>query len=277
MQYIYAQNQFIGQDTRFISADDRAFRFGDGVFDTALVVDGRPYDLASHIDRLKAGLAFFRIALDLKGIETICTELIAKNKLHTGYVRMVVSRGEGKAAVGYLPSSTEPYLVVQTAEAPFPIYKPLSLVVSPHAASIHHPCKVMSAMLYTLSMLEAREAACDNALILDAHGHICETASGNIFWLKDGVLHTPELSLPLVPGTLRKKILSLANMPVNEGRFTLADITMADEIFMTNVAYLVTPVISISPLAYEAKDDAQARRLRALVEADIRQETQARR
>lgn len=274
MRYLYAHNQFLPEDTAFIGADDRAFRFGDAIFDTALVVAGKPYDLASHIARLKDGLSFFRIECDLAGIEDTCAQLIAKNKLDTGYVRMTVSRGAAKAAVGYLPSGAQPYIIVQTAESAFPAYKPLSLVVSPHAASIHLPSKTNSAMLYTLSMLEAREAGCDNALILDAHGHICETASGNIFWVKDGTLYTPERSLPFVPGTLRKKIIGLSPFPLKEGRFTLADLTVADEIFMTNVAYLVTPVASVQPLSYEAKSDTVARALRTLIEADITKETQ---
>jgi hypothetical protein len=56
MQHIYAQGQFLPADTPFITASDRSFRFGDGIFETILVVDGKLYDAGSHFARLKNGL-----------------------------------------------------------------------------------------------------------------------------------------------------------------------------------------------------------------------------
>jgi branched-chain amino acid aminotransferase len=113
-----------------------------------------------------------------------------------------------------------------------------------------------------------RVTACDNALILDAHGHICETASGSIFWVKNGVLYTPEESLPFIPGTVRKKLLALSPFPVRMGRYTLFDIAAADEVFMTNVGTLIAAVAAIKPLGYRAAGDEVTRSLRALLVAD---------
>ena len=83
------------------------------------------------------------------------------------------------------------------------------------------PCKTNSAMLYTLAMLDARAQGCENALILDAQGHVCETASGNIFWVRGEALYTPALSLPFVPGTVRKRVMELWPHPVEECRALL--------------------------------------------------------
>lgn len=274
MQTIYAKNQFLPADTVFITADDRSFRFGDGIFETMLVVGGRMWDAAAHYARLAEGLAFFRLTLDVSNLPSICEELTAKNNLQSGYVRIIVSRGDSAGIVGYMPSDTPAYMVVQTVEKPFPAYKPLSLVVSSHTASLHIPCKVNSAMLYTLSMMQARDAECDNALILDAHGHICETASGNIFWVKDGVIYTPETSLPFIRGTVRNRVITLSPVPVREGRYTLADIAAADEIFMTNIGTLVAPVSDIRHSAGrivppQNLEDSVTKKIRALIEADI--------
>src|SRR5690606_14643748 len=131
---------------------------------------------------------------------------------------------------------------------PFPAFSSLSLFVSTYRASMHVPCKTNNALHYTLAMMEARDHGCDNALLLNADGYVCETASGNIFWVKEGILYTPETSLPFVPGTIRKKIIEHAPMQVVEGKFTLDDIAAADEIFMTNSGLLVAAITAVKPL-----------------------------
>ena len=278
MHYIYTKNQFMSADTPFITAEDRSFRFGDGIFETMLVVDGRLYDAHSHFERLNHGLDYFRIRLPMDELEETCLALIAKNNCQSGYVRIVVSRGENAAgAVGYMPGESPPLLVVQTMEKSFPAYASLKLWVSAHRAHLKLPCKTNSAMLYTMAMMEARDCGCDNALILSTQDEICETASGNLFWVKDDVLFTPATSLPFVPGTVRRKVLELAPMAVKEGRFVLADLAAADEIFMTNIGGLVTRISSIAPLGYQATTDRVTAKIRHLVETDISVKTQGRR
>lgn len=270
MQYIYTQNQFLPADQPFITAEDRSFRFGDGIFETMLVVNGGIFNFAAHLARLKQGLSYFSISLDVSQVEKECEALLAKNNCTSGYVRIVVSRGEDVGAMGYLMSANAtPYYVLQTIDKPFPAYRGIALWVSQTRAHIAVPCKINSAMHYTLSMLAARQNACDNALILNTENYVCETASGNIFWVKDNVLYTPEVGLPFVPGTIRRKIITHSPLPVKEGRYTLDEMLTADEIFMTNVGGLVTKISSIAPVGYAAKNDAQTQQYRALVEKEI--------
>lgn len=275
MQMIYAHDRFLPADTRIATADDRSFRFGDGLFETVMVANGQMYDLPAHIARLQRGLEYFRLNPDLAGLKAICEQLIEKNNCASGYVRIIVSRGEnGPGAIGYMPGETSALLVVQTVAKPFPAYGEVALWVSEHRAHLHLPSKVNSAMLYTLAMMEAREHGCGNALILDMHGHVCETASANLFWVKDGVLFTPELSLPFVPGTVRARLIELSPLPVKEGRYRLEALAQADEIFMTNIGGLVTKISAISPLGYQARVDEKTRRLRDLIVQDISSKTQ---
>lgn len=271
MAFICTQGKFLPAGSKIISAGDRSFRFGDGIFETVLVANGRAYNLAAHLARLKEGLKFFRMALDTSGIEKECAALIQENNVSSGYLRIIVSRGEGDG-VGYLPQNTVPYYILQTVEKPFPAFSTISLCVSDHRASLRLPCKTNSAALYTLAMLEAKEKGCDNALILDAHGHVCETASENIFWVKDNIIYTPELSLPLIPGTIRQKVLG--HFPVKEGRYMLEDLESADEIFATNAGGLVSKVSAVSPLGFAAKSHASAEAIYAYLQSDIAQETQ---
>ncbi|MDX2074555.1 MAG: aminotransferase class IV [Alphaproteobacteria bacterium] len=271
MQYIYVNKQYLPADAPLVTADDRSFRFGDGIFETILVAGGRMWDAPAHFTRLRNGLDYFRMALDISRLQADCCALIAKNNCQSGYVRVIVSRGaNGPGAIGYMPGEGAPYYIIQTVEKPFPAFGSVKLWVSGHRASLHIPCKVNSAMLYTLAMMEARDNACDNALILDAHGHVCETASGNLFWVKNDVLYTPESSLPFVPGTVRERIIELSPLPVRQGIYTLADLAAAAEIFMTNIGGLVTRVSSIVPLGFSAKSETITTQLRSLLEAQIK-------
>lgn len=75
-------------------------------------------------------------------------------------------------------------------------------------------------MLYTMVMIEAQDHGCANALILNTEDMVCETATGNVFWVKDDGLYTPEPPLPFVPGTVRKCVLKLSTLPVKEGCYS---------------------------------------------------------
>lgn len=245
----YFKDQFLPENQCHVSINDRSFRFGDGVFDTCLVVNGQIYDFARHKARLENGLDAYKIKLDTTNLENICHELINRNSLENGYVRIIVSRGEnGLNALGYLPKDAVPYLIIQTTEKPYPAFKPLSLFVSSQIAVSKPPSKTNNSLPYTLAMLEANEQNCDNALLLNKSGHICETASGNIFWIKDGILYTPSLDLELVAGTMREKALELWDGEKVEGHFTLKDLQTADEVFMSNIATIIAPITNIAPI-----------------------------
>lgn len=246
---IYFKNQFLPESECHISIHDRSFRFGDGVFETLLVINGKMFDVAAHMKRLREVLAAARIPLDISGIPKLCEELIAKNNLHAGYVRIIVSRGNnGANAVGYKPAGLTPYFLIQTVEKSYPKFAPLRLQLSTQKATQALAGKTNNALIYTLAMMEAEDAACDNALLLDANGHVCETASGNIFWVKNGALYTPASDLPMVHGTMRALAFALFEGEKHEGHFTLLDLAQADEVFMTNIATILAPIVKINPL-----------------------------
>lgn len=269
MVLAYFKNRFLPESECHISIHDRSFRFGDGIFDTCLVVGGQIYDFASHKQRLENGLSTYKIKIDTANIESLCQELIKKNSLQNGYVRIVVSRGESQSPLGYLPGNASPYFILQTSEKPYPAFKPLSLFLSSQVATIKPPGKTNNSMLYTMAMMEAHEQNCDNALLLNKDGHICETASGNIFWVKDNVIYTPSLGLELVAGTMRAKVLELWEGKKQEGYFKLNDLQIADEVFMTNIASIIAPVTTVNPVGSKWPVGGHTKTLRQKLDSDI--------
>ena len=249
MPIAYFKDRFMEESECRISLNDRSFRLGDGIFETMLVANGKVFDIGPHLARLKRGLEFSRFgSIDYEKLPEICLGVIRRNALSQGFVRIMVSRGVDAYAAGYLPQGSEPYLIVRAQERSYPGFAPIRLWRSAYTARFSSPAKTTSALPYVLAMMEATEHGCDNALLPDAEGHICETASGNLFWLKEGRLYTPAEELPMVPGTTRERVLALWRGNIIQGKFTIDVLHSADEIFMTNTSLLIAPVTSIEPL-----------------------------
>ncbi len=137
-------------------------------------------------------------------------------------------------------------------------------------------CKAKATGHYVNSLLavrEAEQAGCDEALLLDNEGYVAEGSGENIFLLRDGVLHTPELTSCL-EGITRDTILHFAQelgVPVRERRITRDEVYIADEVFLTGTAAEVMPVGEVDRRMIGAgKPGALTRRLQDMYQAQVR-------
>jgi len=270
MSEVYFKKGFIPAEQCHISPNDRSFRFGDGLFETMLVHNGTIYQFSLHLQRLNQGLKALAIDLDSSKLPFICAELLKRNRVETGCVRIIISRGEeANEAFGYLPKHHMPYMLVQAFSRPYPETQPITLWLSHYKACSLFGFKSNNALLYSLAMQEAKAQACDNALLLDEQGNIAETASGNIFWIKDNVLYTPSLDLPLIAGTMRNRILALWQGEKQEGIFAIETLAQADGVFMSNTGVILAPVTALKPLGLNFSLIPAIQHLRQLLDKEI--------
>lgn len=249
MAQIYFRDRFIDAAQPLITTDDRAFRFGDGVFETALISHGRLLHWNAHQSRLQRGLDFFELNVSLETLHDTATELLRRNKVGEGYLRIIISRGTPtQPSLGYASAGETPYLVMTTQAKPLPAYQHLTLHLSTIPLSWKLPCKILSALPYVMAMRQAAQAGADNALMLSASGHVCETASGNLFWIKGETLYTPADDLPFIPGTMREAVLHCWDGPVDYVHALPDALREADEIFMSNIGTLIASIAHIAPL-----------------------------
>lgn len=246
MKYTYFQDQFVPTEEAKVPTSDRGFRFGDGVFETIRVENGKLYNVDYHLNRMTKGLMDVRIPLNASNLRGIARSLVKKNKIDRGFVRIMVSRGSGSE--GYKPKAKHPTVVIETIEGIASQPDSAKVMVSTQKASAIAHAKTMNALHYTLALVEAEENNCDNGILLDDDGYICESASGNIFWIKDNVLYTPSKKLEIIPGSIRQKVIGLYKGDVVQGDFKMSRLEAADEAFMTNVNMLVMPISEILPL-----------------------------
>src|SRR5262249_9052616 len=117
MAFVIINNRLLPGSEATISIQDRGFKFGDGLFETLRVHRGVPYQFAMHLARLHSGLTALRIDADLTDIPAQCRELLRKNAVEDGLLRIQITRGSGSR--GYLPMpETPPSVVIETAPLP---------------------------------------------------------------------------------------------------------------------------------------------------------------
>jgi branched-subunit amino acid aminotransferase/4-amino-4-deoxychorismate lyase len=115
MNYTLINQKFIAKKNATISIEQRACRFGDGIFETCKIIDGVIYDYKSHEARILKGLKALQISAKIKDLKNDSYHLIKKNQIKNGILRISISRGIG--SLGYLPAKKiEPLIIIETSE-----------------------------------------------------------------------------------------------------------------------------------------------------------------
>lgn len=272
IKYCMINGHILPENEAVIPVADRGLRFGDGAFETARVVHGVPYQWELHLRRLKEGLKALSIAYQARNLKEQALKLIAENQVKQGILRIMVTRGEG--SIGYLPAKDcKPNVIIEAVQAGLKAPEPtkiwLSSVAKVSSRSLPVQYKLMQGVNSVLAKIEADKHGCKEALLLNEQGILCEGSSGNIFWVKDGVLFTPSLECGVLAGTMRQAVLRLADLPVIEGSFPVHALEDAEEVFLTNATWPIMPVSTILPLKLQYKSYKVAQALTKVLYQDM--------
>ena len=232
--------------------------YGVGVFEGVRAYDTSNgpciFRLHDHTRRLFDSAQILRLDIPFSESELNAAQrdVFAFNNLNEGYLRPVAYLGS--EAMGLRADG----LTVNVAIAcwPWPDYmdpqsRELGITVRTSSYTRHHVnitmCKAKANGNYINSIMALREAidsGCDEALLLDNEGYVAEGSGENFFLVKNGVIHTPELTSCL-PGITRDTVMVFArelNIPVIERRITRDEVYIADEAFFTGTAAEVLPI-----------------------------------
>lgn len=224
---------------------NRAFLYGDGLFETILVQNGTIKFLADHYLRLIGGMAVLQMQLptvfSLEAIQNSIFELIKTCQLgDNARVRMHVWRKPGGL---YTPENTDVDFLITAQPLVLPIVSIKETAIFyeeiPLSYSIISSFKTTSALPYVMAGLARKAANASEAILLNTHGFVAECVASNIFWLRNGKLYTPALESGCIAGIMRKNIINRmqANgLKVLEGLFAKAELVEAEAVFCCNVA-----------------------------------------
>jgi branched-chain amino acid aminotransferase len=259
-RHLSVNGRLLPADGLHLSAFDRGFQLGDGVFETLRARAGRPTELYEHLVRLRGSATGLGIELPAdveQAIADAISGLLAAEGLDgpegDASIRITVSRGTIRAR-GLLPHGDPPppTIVVQAWPVqPAPrdhLERGIHLVTSAVRRDPQSPLvalKTTSRADYVFARLEARAAGADDALFLTVDGHLSEATSANVFLVRGGRLATPDAASAILPGTTREWLLRWARevgLQPAEARLRPEDLAAADEAFLSSSVAGVLPV-----------------------------------
>ncbi len=223
-----------------------AMLYGRGVFTTVAIHNGKPFLWPEHWKRLQNHAE--QLSVDCAGaternVGEALTKLIAVNQVENGRARVILLARSGRDVwKAKKESARKTDLLIMTSEPQKVSPAGMSLAVSPYRFNTFSPLFGIRSLNYleqVLSWEEAQARDFNEAVMLNERGEIVSATMANIFWVKDGTLHTPALSTGAMAGITRAAVIELANkqfIPVIEGVYELADLTEADEIFLTSAS-----------------------------------------
>ncbi|MDE1890722.1 MAG: aminodeoxychorismate lyase [Planctomycetota bacterium] len=257
MSYVIFLNSRIVEETEgHLSALDRGFLYGDGLFETFRTYHKKPFRMEDHAIRLSNSAKYFDIPFRYtpQQIQQIIEELLTENSLTDAYVRMTLSRGVGTN--GIIPKGAcNPTFVIQTKPLsvyPASLYETgIALIASSIRRSTTCPLSQHKTLNFLANYLIKKEAirkGAHDAIILNTDNYVAECAVSNIFIVEKDTVITPSLDANILPGITRKVILEICNKSgilVLEELLGLERVLSADEVFLTNSLMEVMPVSKI--------------------------------
>ena len=252
---VFLNGNFIEEEEANISVFDRGFLYGDGVFETLRIYNGKPFLLDRHLGRLSHGLGSLFIGERYSFSEYLkfTNGLIERNNITDGVLRIQATRGPGKR--GYSTTGNyDPTVLISLHEAPNIDLKntsPVKLTTSIQVLSDHDPfstLKTSNKLVNIVALREAEKAGMDDALLTNQNGNVTEASGSNVFWAQGNALFTPPVSSGCMSGITRGMILELAvamNLPTTQQNITPALLGDTESVFLTNSVREMQPVIQI--------------------------------
>jgi len=254
---IFIDGKYYDERQAKISVFDHGLLYGDGVFEGIRAYNGRVFKLKEHIDRLfwSAKSLMLQVPLNPAEMMAAVVETCRRNKVRDGYIRLVVTRGEG--TLGLNPRSCKnPAVIIIAGKIqlyPQELYqRGMEIVTVPTARNLHsalNPAiKSLNYLNNILAKIEANNAGCEEAIMLNAEGFVAECTGDNLFIVSGGRLLTPPLWAGALYGITRRVVMELAaeaGVEVGEANLTRHELFNADECFLTGSAAELMPVVKI--------------------------------
>ncbi len=265
----HVDGTLVPADEATVNVRDRGFMYGDAAFETLRVYGGDIFEWEAHFERLARTCRFLSFDEAMPPADDLrqrVLETVAANDFADAYAKLSISRGVQPGTVTPEPR-VAPTITVVVSELPRGGTAGTSVWETPATVTTVETRKVPSAAVPAsgkthnylnsiLARLELQRADgdADEALLRDVEGYVAEGAASNVFFVDDGTLKTPTSDQDLLPGVTRGVVLDLAHeegFPIEDGRYTPADIRGADEVFLTNSTWEIRPVERIDDTALD--------------------------
>lgn len=258
---IFLDGKWFPKSEAKISVFDHGLLYGDGVFEGIRSYGSLVFKLKEHLDRLweSAHTLMLEIPMTKKEMEKAIVQTLQKNGLTDGYIRVVVTRGVGDLGLDPAKCKRATVFIITDKITLYPeaLYKNgLDIVTVPTVRNLNEAVnpsiKSLNYLNNILAKIEAKNAGCIEALMLNAQGYVAECTGDNVFMIKEengkNILLTPPSYLGALKGITRQAIIEIAGrkkLAFEERVLTRHDLFNAAEVFLTGTAAEVIPVVKI--------------------------------
>lgn len=254
---VYINGKLVPQEEAKVSVFDHGLLYGDGVFEGIRAYHGRVFKLTQHLKRLfeSARAIFLEVPMTIDELKEGIFATLRANNMKDSYVRLIVTRGEGK--LGLEPGKcSNPQVIIITDT--LQLYPPklynegIDIVavatVRNHPEALNPRIKCLNYMNNILAKTESTNAGAAEALMLNKDGFVAECTGQNIFMVKGNELYTPHSNSGILKGITRDTVIGLAKeagIKVREDFLTRYDLYLAEECFLTGTAAQIVPVVKV--------------------------------
>jgi len=259
--FINFNGEILSAETKLFTLKNRAFRYGDGLFESMRLMKGQLKFADLHADRLQRGMKALKIdgysQMDAWFLKEKTEDLARRNKIKHGRLRLTVFRdAEGL----YAPSQNKMAwcLEMQPLDEPRYFLNSKGLIMDiftdlPKPTNYLSNIKTCNSLIYVMAGLYKTQNKLDDIFLLNQGGFLCEAGSSNIFIWYQKHLYTPALSEGCVEGVMRQVIINLAkqiNIPLTEAQISPDILYEADEVFLTNASRGIQSVMGFGVRRY---------------------------
>ena len=257
--------EFVAWEDAKVHVLTHALHYGTGVFEGIRAYDTPEgpavFRHIEHLERLRrsAELYFMEVPYPLEELREVTHELIVRNNLRSCYIRPIVYRGFGPMGLDPLDNPIDvtiaayewgAYLGEEGKQRGIRAKISPWRRISPDALQPH--AKASGQYLNSvLAKVDSKRGGYEEAILLDQHGNVCEGTGENVFLVREGVIATPPHSASILDGITRKSIMTIARdlgFQVEERDVARAELSLADEVFLTGTAAELVPVREIDDM-----------------------------
>ena len=252
----YVNGRYLPHGQAGVHIEDRALQLGDGIYEVFNVLDGVLLDEEGHLDRLERSLRELGMPMPISraALKLVTREMIAKNRMPTGFIYLQVTRGAVKRDHVPPVDGPRPTLIItmraqDAAGLKQRLDKGIAVSTQPDIRWGRCDIKTVQLLPNLMAKQAAKKAGAFEAWLVDKDGYITEGASTTA-WIVDssGTLITRDLSNAILPGVTRKVMLEAAaeaQIKVQERKFTVAEAQAAKEAFLSSATGAAVPVVTI--------------------------------
>ncbi len=270
---VFLNGEVISRSRAMVSIDDRAFLFGDAVYEVIRAVGGRFVEAERHLERLARSLRAVSLPRPAQDLLGIATQLLQENGLdqQEALIYLQVSRGAARRQHAFPPGVVAPtVLMTVTPFVPRPelTERGVSAITQPDLRWSRCDVKSVNLLPNVLAAQKASEAGAFEAILLRDRV-VTEATRSNVFAVVKGLLRTHPTGPFILPGVTREVVLELAQeagVGVREDAIGAAELAGAAEVFVTGTTSDVMPVVAIDGRAVGSGEPGPVtRRLGALL------------